>query len=510
MKSYANNRLHYKMLISKINAEVNFENHLLQQGYKLIKASAGSKEFKKEMDSIVLNTKRNPTSYFNRNDSEDKGRFFGFINNRCTNFYEAIRLGLEAINSSHLLLEPQKRVLTTKPNKPNPAKFSIEALTNTEYLTKFRGLSKHTLTSKVFKGRCFNAYYRNANGGKIANVALPKYQVDGTIENYTIYNKPYWCKETNKSKKFRRVFNSNYHFLFTSNPEIRHDGIGCFESAFDAMAYYEIKEESDLFYISFAGQLDEKKMGQFFLWRDKVDPHCSLPITLAFDSDSAGLYYDLYLVVALMVREIESPKPELQKKGNLLKLWLHYPIVKNETLQRHYEGFSHELKKLYPGDSIVPIQIICFRNKLLFTIKMDSSLAWRGHEKGEGMHWGEFIQLIAKKLLKTEFKIAKPQLHKDWNEALIWAKNYKAIQNLDQMGEKVSKNTWAVVSNLRNKKNCPFLARIIKIQKENVLCDIGQEHYVLIKKDTILQYFIERRETQQKNRKQIKTHARKK
>ena len=88
--NYKDNPNHYKRLIGKINEEVDFASYLNFIGYKLLKKSAGSMEFVLDNDRIVLTISRSPVSYFNRNDSEDKGLFFKFLLNRDRNFYKAV------------------------------------------------------------------------------------------------------------------------------------------------------------------------------------------------------------------------------------------------------------------------------------------------------------------------------------------------------------------------------------------------------------------------------------
>src|SRR5690554_3446583 len=93
--SYGDDPEHYKRLIGKINEEADFPMYLRSNGYTLANKSAGSLEFHSERDRIVLQTSRNPITYFNRNDSTDKGLFFKYLLHRNPNFYKAIKLGLE-------------------------------------------------------------------------------------------------------------------------------------------------------------------------------------------------------------------------------------------------------------------------------------------------------------------------------------------------------------------------------------------------------------------------------
>ena len=100
-KSYSENPAHYKRLIAQINTEADFPAYLQQLGYRLLKKSAGSLEFGNGADRIVLNIARNPVTYFNRNDSTDKGLFFKFIRKQNGDFYRTVKAGLEIIDRTY-------------------------------------------------------------------------------------------------------------------------------------------------------------------------------------------------------------------------------------------------------------------------------------------------------------------------------------------------------------------------------------------------------------------------
>ena len=139
--SYKDNPGHYKQLISTINEEVDFASYLIHLGYKLLKKSAGSMEFVNDSDRIVLTTSRSPVTYFNRNDSSDKGRFFKYLNNRESNFYETVKKGLDIIKRSHEYenIQVAKKSTTKKTLEEN---YNIVPLSNPIYLTKERLIDK--------------------------------------------------------------------------------------------------------------------------------------------------------------------------------------------------------------------------------------------------------------------------------------------------------------------------------------------------------------------------------
>ena len=288
--SYKEDPEHYKRLIGKINREVDFAGHLLGIGYRLLKKSAGSMEFVKDGDRIVLMTSRDPISYFNRNDSEDKGLFFTFIRKREDNFYRAIEQGLEIIDRVHEQVAESPKVTKKKGRKRSlEENYNITPLRNAIYLTKERGIAMETLTSDPFRGRIFNAFHHNDHGGKIANVAFPKFDIEGTPKNYILYNRPYRDRHTGEFKKFRLVLNRKDHFLFSSNPP--KEGVGRIifgESGIDLLSFHELKGKKGDLYISFGGNIYDKKLDFFY---ELIGPYLAekeIQLVSILDNDAPG------------------------------------------------------------------------------------------------------------------------------------------------------------------------------------------------------------------------------
>jgi hypothetical protein len=288
--SYKEDPEHYKRSIGKINREVDFVGHLLRTGHVLLKKSAGSMEFAKDGDRIVLMTSRDPISYFNRNDSEDKGLFFSFLRKGERNFYRAVEQGLEIIGRVHEhVTESPKVPLKKGRTRTLEENYNIEPLRNAIYLTKERGIAMETLVADPFKGRIFNAFHHNDNGGKIANVAFPKFDIGGIPRNYILYNRPYRDRHTGELKKFRLVLNGKDHFLFSSNPP--KEGVGRIvfgESGVDLLSFHELEGKKGDLYISFGGNLYTEKLDFFY---GLITPFLSrkgVQLVSIFDNDATG------------------------------------------------------------------------------------------------------------------------------------------------------------------------------------------------------------------------------
>lgn len=487
MKNYADNRMHYRMLISKINQEVNFSGYLNLHGYKLLKASVGSKEYGKDQERIVLHTKRNPISYFNRNDTQDKGWFFSYLLQRSDNFYTAISLGLEAINTSYHSEAKTNQLTRRKKSKNLEAKFRIEPLKKWNYVIKDRGLNLKTLESAAFKGKVLNGIYDTTKGSPITNIALPLTDTAGNIKNYILFNKPYWSTKTNKLEKFRRVLNSQYHFLFTSNQTPNIKAIACFESGFDAMAYHESKGLPNLFYMAFNGQLDERKLEEFFLWKNKIDPEAKLPIKLGFDHDMAGFYFDMYFLKSLMDREKKQNDFVLLRQNSKLKFQ-----IRGHEIAKLGEELRTELDNLQGQIGSQPTQVISLKETLLIEIQLDNILLLGHGECGSRWYWEYFFSVLTNILETPKIQIQKPQLHKDWNEELIWFKNHEQVMNAGAISNGIQENLWAVRRAALQSHYSP-IGRVLIVRSEKVLCDIGETSYKWISRDEIISFFQEKK-----------------
>tara|TARA_R110000744_G_scaffold135782_3_gene245391 strand:+ start:960 stop:2522 length:1563 start_codon:yes stop_codon:yes gene_type:complete len=505
MKNYADNRMHYRMLISKINQEVDFSGYLHVKGYALLKSSVGSKEYGKDQERIVLNTKRNPVSYFNRNDTQDKGWFFSYILHRSTNFYTAITLGLEAINASHYSEAKTNHVLHAKKSTNLEAKFLIEPLKRWNYIIKERGLSLKTLESEAFKNKVLNGIYDSTKGNQITNIALPLTDTEGNIKNYILFNKPYWSPKKNKLEKFRRVMNSEYHFLFASNPTANIKAIACFESGFDAMAFHESKGFPNLFYLAFNGQLDERKLEQFFLWKNKIDPNGKLPIKLGFDHDIAGFYFDMYFLKSLMDRE---------KKQNDFVLHRQNSEVKLQIRGREITKFGEELKtgltNINQQIGQQPAKVISLKETLIIEIQLENILLL-GHGKyGSRWYWDGFFSVLTSALEGPKIQIQKPPLHKDWNDDLIWFKTHEQLMDVSSISKGIDKSLWAVHVS-KPQGNYSPIGKVMMVGEQKVLCDIGEIAYRWISKEEITAFFRKKKTlvTHQENIKSA-SHGRKK
>ncbi|GGW26659.1 DUF3991 domain-containing protein [Arenibacter certesii] len=472
--NYIDDPDHYKRLISKINAEANFPMYLHQNGYKLIKKSAGSMEFKNDRDRIVLQTARAPVTYFNRNDSQDKGLFFRYLMFRNTNFYKAVQAGLEIVNGIGYLGNIPMEVRNTNATKKSlEDNFTIAALSNSSYLRIQRGISRTTLNDPIFKGRIYNAYPNGENVNKIANIAFPKYDLDGNPQNYILYNKSYRSRSDNKIKKFRLVLNQKDHFLFHSSPIKEPSKIIVAESSLDLLSYHELHGSPDNFYVSFSGNLYQKKL-QFF--GQLTEPYLkSNMVTLIsiMDNDIKGYEFDIMLFSSLMNLYNPNISVEYSYRNGHVSLLFNYSTGDGVLLNNQATFIEEKLTAYFKREKLMfnlvkwaitsdKILLEFYLQEIINTIQAD----------GDKNLFKALLETISELYLPFRTTIHKSK-GKDWNDDLRDSKKEKYIKM-----ETVSPNEMAIGDKIELKKingphGTPNIGIIKAVHNNSVECDFG-------------------------------------
>ncbi|PIB31465.1 hypothetical protein BFP75_01575 [Maribacter sp. 4G9] len=474
MPNYGDNPEHYKRLISKINEEANFPMYLNQNEYTLIKKSAGSMEFKNDTDCIVLQTARNPMTYFNRNDSNDKGLFFTYLKLRKGNFYKAVQEGLEIVNRIYDLgdttIEIQKPKTVTKSLEE---KYNIVPLRNSNYIRVHRGISKSTINSIPFRGRIFNAYHIRDNGGKIANIAFPKYDLEGMPKNYILHNKPYRSKKDNKIKKFRLVLNQKDHLLFFSKPIADPNKIVFGESGIDLLSYHELHGKSDNFYVSFGGNVYQEKLHSFIHLTEPQLKNNEATLVSIMDNDAKGHEFDIKIFSALINHYNPNVYVESSFKNDNVSLNIHYTEKVRSRISVHRNLLNDKLTSDIPKDNTDNglVKCIGFSDKLVLEFNTNA-IAHTDQTEQKGS--------ILKTLMDTVNGLYLPfptQIHKsegkDWNDDLRASKKlkYQKTENIQpaamNIGDKIKLKT------TKGPEGGTNVGTIKAVQHKSVECDFG-------------------------------------
>ncbi len=423
-KSYSENPAYYKRLIAQINTEADFPAYLQQLGYKLLKKSAGSLEFGNGADRIVLNISRNPMTYFNRNDSTDKGLFFKFIRKQNGDFYRTVKAGLEIIDRTYAFDETTSKIEPNKsPSKSLQENYVIVPLQKTDYLNRARGISQAVLDDGIFRGRIFNAFHIKDHGRKMGNIAFPKYDLDGNPKNYILYNRPYFDRRENKRKKFRLTLNGNDHFLYYSKPipNPRHIVLG--ESAIDLLSYHELHGSPENFYISFGGNVYPKKLSFF---TELIKPFVNgknVRFLSIMDNDDAGREFDVK-VLSILVNEFH-PHVYFENtfRQGSVQLKAHYVGAHRKRISRDKSSIDAILRSHFqniglPLDLVRPV---AFSDKLVLEFSLDELSSTSGLQDKNTFKL--LLETIGKLYLPFSFALNKSN-GKDWNDDLRESKKH--------------------------------------------------------------------------------------
>lgn len=418
--NYSDDPEHYKRLISKINATANFPVYLHKNGYELVKQSAASMEFQNETDRIILQMKRMPVTYFNRNDSFDKGLFFKYLLQRSPNFYNAVEKGLEIIEKGPELGSNSFKIKKTKAlAKSLEENFNIVPLRNSNYLRIYRGISRATLNSTPFIGRIFNAYHIRDNGGKIANIAFPKYDLEGTPKNHMLYNRPYRSMQDNQIKKFRLVVNKNDHYLFYSKPVPDPAKIVFAESAIDLLSYHELHGRPDNFYVSFGGNVYDRKLEFFVTLIEPMIKDKGTEVISIMDNDLKGQEFDIKVFSALIHHFYPNISIETSFGQGNVAMNIHFSEKVRGSLPHHATILKEKLISIIQTNKhhLERIKCVGFPDKILleFPLKDPASTVQVGQRTNA-------LEILLRSI--NELYLPFPtSIHKskgkDWNDDLL-------------------------------------------------------------------------------------------
>ncbi|SHJ64916.1 Protein of unknown function [Arenibacter nanhaiticus] len=401
-------------------------------------------EFKNSRDRIVLHIGRDPVTYFNRNDSQDKGLFFKYLLKRSDNFYVAVREGLKIANiSEQSVCIPIKKRQTTSKNKPLELRFTIAPLENPAYLLNQRGISIATLKSVNFCGRIYNAYPNKKNGRKIANIAFPKYDLAGRPQNYMLFNQSYRSKKENRIKKFRLVLNRKDHFLFYSTPIKCPSAIVVAESAVDLLSYHQLHGSPQYFYVSFSGNVYTQKLVFFNQLTAPFFDSNKTIIKSIMDNDSKGYEFDIKLLTSLLNFHNQDLQAEALFRRGDVDFSINYSDGSRNKLSIHTQRLA---KTITPMVQRSLVQWIKSHDKIVLKFSLKEMMDFP-QEEGKKHPFKALIETISSVYLPFNITVHK-SIGKDWNEDLmdsskeIYHKLETVAPNIMAIGDKITIKVW--------------------------------------------------------------------
>jgi len=371
----------------------------------------------------------------------DKGLFFKFIRNRQANFYKTIALGLEIIDCTYEvhnnILELPKKEGGSKSLEEN---YRIVPLEKMEYLTQNRGISRATIHDELFEGRIFNAFHAADKGEKIANIAVPKYDLGGNPKNYILYNMEYFDRNENRRKKFRLVLNKKDSFLFYSKPPHDPEKVVFGESAIDLLSYHELYGSPKNFYVSFEGNVYREKLAFFTQLIEGYSRNEKIEFTSIFDNDCAGREFDLKVISALVNQFNPNVYVEHYSKDGNARMIMHYAA----SHRKHMPKTKIKIETILTNDCSDKgigrslLKVLCFSDKLLIEFNSDT-LSTRYLESKNGTStFKMLLETLGKLYLPFSFGVHK-SIGKDWNDDLRDSKPFQKTQKKISIQQKTIK-----------------------------------------------------------------------
>lgn len=296
---------------AEFRAEIPIIDFATNNGYQLDK-SKGLKwpvlRCKYNDDVIIIVNPQKPSNqgYFNPDDDSDKGTLINFIKNRLgtlfirdSNITEVKNINrilydyLKIDNPGHIS-ENLKIKIAEKKIKPfSPA--NLLPLKSINYLLS-RYISEETIFDPIFENRIYN--YKS---GQYKNIAFPYWDASGKVIG---------IEERNSGFKFFLEGSLLTNAAWYSNYPAKLENVAMFESAIDALSYYQLRKPSNTFFIAFGGSLSD---GQMELTKNILSKHQipqNVKFVCCFDNDKSGLRYANKIKTFFTSREIKEDIPQ--------------------------------------------------------------------------------------------------------------------------------------------------------------------------------------------------------
>ena len=306
-------------------------------------------------DRIVVypNRRGGVDTYFNPNDSFDKGSVVQFQHRRGTGEWK------DTIERLQQYLGEVSQPVKSRPanTDPEPTReaavvrsFDLKPLTDTSYL-KSRGLSTETIQSVEFEGAIFNrTYYDRTYNRQHINTVFPIRNEQGTVALIM------------RNQKLNLMDGSKGDGLWISNVKVvgpnQADRMVITESPIDAMSFHQLKppvEGEKRMYLSTAGTM---ATGTPDTVQKLIDRYQPKQIIMANDNDNAGIKQNINLVGRMRYPGVEEsnniqaqlamPTPSQLR----LTVSVSYPdqATGKQRMQELTERFSNALNKNAPID----------------------------------------------------------------------------------------------------------------------------------------------------------------
>jgi hypothetical protein len=259
-------------------------------------------------DRIIVVNPRVPSNqgYWNPHDESDKGSLIGFVKRRLGGVFPQNTSKTQIANVNDILynylkIDPDIRNKNTwdsdykKMTNIKRAAFSMEdhkvkKLADASFLLS-RGISKEIIQAPLFVDRILNS-----NNKGFRNIAFPYYDA--------FSEKVVGLEIRNEDFKKAALGSDKSSGLWHSNIPEQTDRMIFFESAIDALSYYELKGQANDLYVSFGGRVTQNQIQTAMDLQKKSNPSTKFTFISATDNDKEGVIYDLSILINFINKEV--------------------------------------------------------------------------------------------------------------------------------------------------------------------------------------------------------------
>lgn len=264
-------------------------------------------------DRIVIMDPKNPANqgYWNPEDDADKGSLIQFVKKRLGSIFPqdnqlSVHSNVNKVLYQYLRLDPfvrqRNRQLINyealeeqQSGAFSVASYQLKPLVQTNFITS-RYIASETTKLPEFAGRIFNSLHQDPKnpGLKYTNTVFPYYVAD--------HNQVVGLEIRNITYKSHAEGSDRSHGVWHSNIPTRLERIVLVESALDALAHKELKQQTNNLYVSYGGNLSLNQIKTIMALKNKGQVGRNFQFVSASDNDKKGAYYDL-----LFIRAVAAP-----------------------------------------------------------------------------------------------------------------------------------------------------------------------------------------------------------
>ena len=269
------------------------------------------------------------------------------------------------------------------------------------------------------------------------------------------------------------VLNQKDHFLFYSNPVKNPSKIVVGESGIDLLSYHELHGGPDNFYVSFSGNVYQKKIEFFGQLTEPYLKTTIVSLVSIMDNDIKGFEFDLKLFTSLINRFNPNVYMESSYSHGNVSLTINNTSEVGDHLTNHITLLEEKLTSLLGWDKLMSNSIKWVRStdriilefsllEVFNTIQID----------GEKNLFKSLLETINELYLPFKATIHKSK-GKDWNDDLRDSKKAKYIKMETVSADFMGIGDQIELKTTKGPEGGPNHGIIKAINNQSVECDFG-------------------------------------